>query len=47
MFSHLDPEDSKVADLDYFLNVSLLYEATKVLTAISIKLGEVYYEEQV
>jgi hypothetical protein len=46
MFSHLGPEDSKVTDLDYLLNIGRLDEATKVLTAISIKLGEAYHEEQ-
>ena len=46
MFSHLDQEDSKVTDLDYLLNIGRLDEATKVLTAISIRLGEAYYKEQ-
>ena len=46
MFSHLHPEDSKVTDLDYLLNVGRLDEATKVLTAISTKLGEAYHEEK-
>jgi hypothetical protein len=46
MFSHLDPKDAKVTDLDYLLNIGRLDEATKVLTAISIKLGEAYHEAQ-
>ena len=46
MFTHLDPADSKVTDLDYLLNKGRLEEATKVLTAISIKLGELYRQEK-
>jgi len=46
MFSHLDPRDAKVTDVDYLLNMGRLDEATKVLTAISRKLGEAYHEEQ-
>jgi hypothetical protein len=46
MFSHLHPEDSKVIDLDCLLNVGRLDEATKVLTAISIKLRKAYHKEQ-
>jgi Reverse transcriptase (RNA-dependent DNA polymerase) len=46
MFAHLDPADSKVTDLDYLLNKGRLEEATKVLTAISIKLGELYRQEK-
>jgi hypothetical protein len=46
MFSYLDPEDSKVTDLDYLLNVGRLDEAAKVLAAISAKLGEAYHEQQ-
>jgi hypothetical protein len=46
MFIHLDPADSKVTDLDYLLNKGRLEEATKVLTAISIKLGEPYCQEK-
>jgi hypothetical protein len=45
MFSHLDPDDAKVTDLDYLLNSNRLDEATKALTAISTKLGEAYHEE--
>ena len=45
MFSHLDPQDAKVTDVDYLLNVGRLEEATKVLTAISIKLGDAYHQE--
>lgn len=46
MFCHLGLKDSKVTDLDYLLNIGRLDEATKVLTAISTKLGEAYYKEQ-
>jgi hypothetical protein len=46
MFSHLGSEDSKVTDLDYLLNIGRLAEATKVLTVISIKLGEAYHKER-
>jgi hypothetical protein len=46
MFLHLDPKDTKVTDLDYLLNISQLDKATKVLTAISIKLGDVYHKAQ-
>ena len=46
MFSYLDLEDSKVTDLDYLLNISQLDKATKILTVISMKLGEAYHEEQ-
>jgi len=46
MFSHLEPQDRKVTDLDYLLNVGRLDEATKMLTAISTKLGEAYHKEQ-
>jgi len=46
MFSHLDLEDSKVTDLDYLLNKGRLQEVIKVLTAIGIKLGKAYHQEQ-
>ena len=46
MFSYLNLEDSKIINLDYFLNKSQLDKVTKVLTAISVKLGELYYQEQ-
>ena len=46
MFAHLNPKDSKVTDVDYLLNVSRLDEVTKVLTAISLKLGQAYHTEQ-
>jgi hypothetical protein len=46
MFLYLDPKDTKVTDLDYLLNIGWLDEATKVLTAISIKLGEAYHKAQ-
>jgi len=46
MFIHLNLADSKVTDLDYLLNKGRLKEATKVLTAISIKLRELYCQEK-
>ena len=45
MFSRLDQADSKVTDLDYLLNKGRLEEVIKVLTTISLKLGEAYYQE--
>ena len=45
MFSYLNLEDLKVTDLDYLLNISQLDEATKILTVISMKLGEAYHKE--
>jgi hypothetical protein len=44
MFSHFDPKDTKVTDLDYLLNIGWLNKVTKVLTAISIKLGKAYHK---
>jgi hypothetical protein len=44
MFLHLDLINAKVINLDYLLNIGRLNKATKVLTAISIKLGNVYYK---
>jgi Reverse transcriptase (RNA-dependent DNA polymerase) len=46
MFSRLDQADSKVTDLDYLLNKGRLEEVIKVLTTISLKLGEAYHQEQ-
>jgi hypothetical protein len=46
MFSHLDPKDAKVTDLDYLLNIGRLDKAIKVLTVISIKLGKAYHKAQ-
>jgi hypothetical protein len=46
MFAHLDPEDAKVTDIDYLLNQGRLKEATAILMAISMRLGESYSQEQ-
>jgi hypothetical protein len=46
MFSHLNLKDAKITDLDYLFNIGQLDKATKVLTAISIKLGKAYYKAQ-
>jgi hypothetical protein len=46
MFLHLNPKNTKVTNLDYLLNISWLDKAIKVLTVISIKLGNTYYKAQ-
>jgi hypothetical protein len=46
MFLYLNPKNAKITDLDYLLNINQLDKATKVLTAISIKLGKAYYKAQ-
>jgi hypothetical protein len=44
MFLHFNLKNAKVTDLDYLFNISRLNKATKVLTVISIKLGDAYYK---
>jgi len=46
MFAHLQPDDLKTTDIDYLLNKGRLKKATEILTAISTKLNETYYQKQ-